>query len=146
MVLGFHFWVQCKGLLKEAILKQPIFLAVDNIFDDIKSIEEVNVFLKGGFAKGSVVVLTARSLDVLQNAHLGLDGSNCFEMPELNKDDAKSLFLEHAVCDEERMKVEIDIVDRSLNRCYFKKGNGKSYHYHPLALKVLGCTTRVYIL
>jgi hypothetical protein len=59
-------------------------------------------------------------------------------MPELQKDEAKSLFMENAIFDyETRMEVDDEIIDSCLKRCYFKKGYGKSYHYHPLALKVL---------
>jgi hypothetical protein len=119
--------------------KQAVFLAIDNMSDNIKSIEQAKIFLSAGFDNGSIVIVTARSLEVLKLCHLGIDGSNCLEMPELQKDEAKSLFMENANFDcETRMDVDDEIIDSCLKRCYFKKGDGKSYHYHPLALKVLG--------
>ena len=119
--------------------KQTVFLAIDNMSDNVMSIDLVKLFLSAGFHYGSVVVVTARSLEVLKTHHLNLDENSCLEMPELQKDEAKALFLQHAICDQEaRAEVDNDILDRCLKRCYFRKGAGKSYHYHPLALKVLG--------
>lgn len=131
--------MQCQDLLKREMKKQAIFLAIDNMSDNTKSIEQAKTFLTAGFANGSIVIVTARSSEVLKLCHLDIDESNCLGMPELQKDEAKSLFVEHAICDSETgTEVDDEIIDRCLKRCYFRKGDGKSYHYHPLALKVLG--------
>ena len=132
-------WMQCEDLLKREMQKQAVFLAIDNVTDNIKSIEQAKIFLSASFNNGSIVIVTTRSLEVLKLHHLDIDESNCLEMPELQKDEAKSLFMENAICDyETRMEVDDEIIDSCLKRCYFKKGDRKSYHYHPLALKVLG--------
>lgn len=126
-------------MLRRELQSQPIFLAIDNICDTTKSVDQAKMFLEGGFAKGSVIIMTARSLDVLGHPYLGIDDDNCLEMPELNEEEAKSLFVKHAIFDEKMSsKVDVETICKCLKRCYFDKGDGKSYHYHPLALKVLG--------
>ena len=122
--------------------KQAVFLAIDNVSDNTKSIELAKYLLSAGFDEKSVVIVTARSLDVLKIKHLDIDDSDCLEMPELEEEEAKSLFLQHAICDmlpEERNAVDDKIISLCIKRCYFQKHRGgESYHYHPLALKVLG--------
>lgn len=115
------------------------FLAIDNMSDDRKSIEQANIFLNGRFGCGSIVIVTSRSLEVLKMHHLGINENNCLEMPELEFHDAKSLFLQHAICDIKTSKeVSDDLIEQFVERCHFKKSDGKSYYYHPLALKTLG--------
>jgi hypothetical protein len=63
------------------------------------------------------------------------------EMPELLEDEAMSLFLYHATPGLHLKNVEFDmekLIRQCVQQCRFCKGKGWSYHYHPLALKVLG--------
>ena len=53
--------------------------------------------------------------------------------------------MEYAIRDNEtRKKVDDEVLRTCVKRCYFKKGVEGSFHYHPLALKVLalqlGCS------
>lgn len=76
------------------LTKKPKFLALDNVKDNLKSIEAAQRFLKACYGSGSVVFVTARSLDVLKK--LNLDESQCLEIPELEEGEARSLFLHSA--------------------------------------------------
>ena len=124
--------MQCFNLLKRDLHKRRVFLAIDNVYNE-KTIEQAKLYLKTRYEPGSIMIVTARSLGLLQN--LKIDEKNCIEMPELEEDEAKHLFLYHASPETE---VDEEFVLRCVERCYFGKGDGKSYHYHPLALKVLG--------
>lgn len=153
--------MQCEDLLKKEMRKQAFFLAIDNVSDSIESIEQARTLLSAGFGHmsdnvesideaktifsagsdhESIIIVTARSLDILKLRHLNIDENNCLEMPELNRREAKALFLQHAKCDSEvRNEVDDKIITRCVNRCYFQKlSDRKTYHYHPLALMVLG--------
>ena len=111
-----------------------VFFALDNVQDDSKSIEGAQAYLSANYGAGSVVMVTARSLDVLKKLHL--DETQCLEMPDLEEDDARALFLNHARVPTEN-EVSEDLVGACIDRCHFLKSNGSSRHYHPLALKVL---------
>ena len=76
-------------LLKREMPKHAIFLAIDNMSDGQKSLKQAKLFLSGGFAVGSIVIVTSRSLDVLRIQHLGIDENNCLEMHELELNEAK---------------------------------------------------------
>ncbi|KAG0615190.1 hypothetical protein M758_5G022300 [Ceratodon purpureus] len=131
---------ECEDLLKKEMPKNVVFLAIDNVSDDQVSINQAKLFLSGGFGSGSVILVTSRSLEVLKMHHLGIDEINCMEMPELVLDEAKALFLQHAIHDHDtRNEVANDkVIENCVKHCNFQKGDGRSYHYHPLALKVLG--------
>jgi len=85
----------------------------------------------------SLVVVTARSQGALKL--LGLDGDACLEMLDLQEADAMTLFLHHAAGGKQFFEDEekLDVMT-CLRRCYFSKGNGQGYHYHPLVLEALG--------
>lgn len=127
-----------ENLLQNEIWSKPIFLAIDNVSEDMKSIEMVKLLLNGGFHEGSRVLITTRTLDVLENAHLGIDERNMFQMPDLNEEEAKLVLLRYATQDYEAIHVDEDVIDKCLMQCHFKKGDKKKSHYHPLALKTLG--------
>ncbi|KAG0561686.1 hypothetical protein KC19_9G083900 [Ceratodon purpureus] len=129
---------ECKDILcKSVAWEQPAFLALDNLWDDSASIEHARMFLQeAAFPEGSVVMVTARSLRTL--GYLGIDKSQCFEVPELSKVDARNLFLYHAANGSQYVdKGDIDMIDECVSRCYFRKSE-KQCHYLPLAVKVLG--------
>ncbi|KAG0601530.1 hypothetical protein M758_11G119300 [Ceratodon purpureus] len=132
---------ECYSLLSQNIIKQKVFIAIDNVFDSSKCLEEADAYLKLNYSPNSVVVVTARSLDQLQM--LQIEKSNCLEMPDLEKDEARSLFMYHAthagrVQDAPEVEVGEEIIKRCLKKCYFGKGREGKHHYHPLALEVLG--------
>ncbi|KAG0606282.1 hypothetical protein M758_9G128400 [Ceratodon purpureus] len=130
---------QCKDILcKSVSWEQPAFLALDNLWDDSASIEHAKMFLQeAAFPEGSVVMVAARTLRTL--SFLGIDKSQCFEVPELSKVDARNLFLYHAANGRQYVdKGDIDMIDECVSRCYFRKSEKHGCHYLPLAVKVLG--------
>ncbi|KAG0601423.1 hypothetical protein M758_11G109500 [Ceratodon purpureus] len=132
---------ECYSLLRQNITKQKVLIAIDNVFDSSKCLEEAGAYLELNYSPNSVVVVTARSLDQL--LMVKIEESNCMEMPDLEKDEARSLFLYHAtdagrVKDALEVEVGEKIIERRLKKCYFGKGRDDKHHYHPLALEVLG--------
>jgi hypothetical protein len=127
--------VQGYAYLKKRMQSEPIFLALDNVQDDYKSIEGAHIYLKGGYGVGSIVLVTARSLDVLMR--LNLEENQCLEMPELEEDEARSLFLNYANLSFGN-GVDEKLLKKCVQLCHLCKADGESKHYHPLALKVLG--------
>jgi hypothetical protein len=114
---------------------QPTFLVLDNVQDEPKSLEVAETYFKASYGCGSVVLVTARSLDVLKK--LNLDECQCLEMPELEENEARSLFLSCVNLPSDH-QVDEALLKDCIERCHFLKGDGKSRHYHPLALQVLG--------
>src|ERR1700737_3383548 len=87
-------WVflQCEDvLLKLENWKQKTFLTIDNVWDDFDSLQQGKLFLRAPFVEGSWVIVTSRFRKTLKS--LNVDESACLEMPELDKDDARNLFL-----------------------------------------------------
>jgi hypothetical protein len=117
------------------VRSEPVFLALDNVQDDYKSNQVAETYLKGGYGVGSTILITARSLDVLMR--LNLEENQCLEMPELEEDEARSLFLNYSNLSFGN-GVDEKLLRKCLQLCHLCKANGKSRHYHPLALKVLG--------
>ena len=74
--------------------------------------------------------------------------NNCFAMPDLELEEARSLFLGYANLKED--EIDKNLLEKCIKRCYFFKGQSSAssstsssplssgYHYHPLALEVLG--------
>jgi hypothetical protein len=60
--------------LKSHAVKERVFLALDNVSDESK--EQAKSYLEANFGGGSVVLVTARSLDQLQC--LGIHKDHCF--------------------------------------------------------------------
>ena len=131
-------YLQCGDkLLNKKIWKQRSFLTIDNVWNDYKSLNEVNVFLRAPFVEGSWVIITSRSKKTLISL-IG-DENACFEMPELDEDDARKMFLYHAANGKDFEKQDdLDAIEECIKSCYFSKGDRLGSHYHPLALKALG--------
>ena len=108
-----------------------VFLAIDNLSES--SIDEAKKYLKVEYCRGSILMVTARAFDDLK--YVGIDDCNCLAMPELEREEARALFLFHA---EPKQEVDKKVVMHCISRCWFFKGFKNSSHYHPLALKVLG--------
>ena len=128
--------VQGYAYLNQRLGTQRVFLALDNVQDNYNSLRMASSFLRAKYGLGSVVLVCARSLDVLKMVYL--NGSECLEMPELEEDEARSLFLEFTNVSARGHDVDETLVKHCLWRCHFLKSDGENRHYHPLALKVLG--------
>ena len=128
--------VQVYAYLNKRLGTQRIFLALDNVQDNYNSLKVAQSFLRAQLGFGSVVLVSARTLDVLKMVNL--NESQCMEMPELEEDEARSLFLEYTNVSACGHDVDEALVKHCLRRCHFLKGDGENRHYHPLALKVLG--------
>ena len=115
---------------------QRVFLALDNVQDNYNSLKMAKSFLKTQYGLGSVVLVSACTLDVLKMVNL--NESQCLEMPELEEGEARSLFLDYSNVLGCGHDVDDTLVRHCLQRCHFLKGDGKSRHYYPLALKILG--------
>lgn len=121
-------------------MRQKIFIAIDNVTHSAKVIAQAEALLHIGYAQGSVALLTARTFDQLENVKPSkfqggtIYESNCFEMPELEETEARSLLLHHA---SPSSHVNEDVLMECLQRCYFSKDDGDC-HFLPLALEVLG--------
>lgn len=131
--------MQCRNQLKRCIVNQPVFLTIDNVSDDLEVIKQAKTFLGVRWNKGSVIIVTARSLDELLRLKPYINKNDCMEMPELKEDDAMSLFLNHVTANKHDITTKMDkeLLKRCVERCYFSKREGKG-HYIPLALEVLG--------
>ncbi|KAG0621673.1 hypothetical protein M758_3G039500 [Ceratodon purpureus] len=112
-----------------------VFLAIDNASGATS--KQALTLLRAKYGPGSVVLVTARSIDVLKS--LRINESECIAMPELEIDEAKALFLYHAACiPNTHNEADEELISSCVQRCCFRKGGGISYHYHPLALQALG--------
>ncbi|KAG0611643.1 hypothetical protein M758_7G154700 [Ceratodon purpureus] len=127
-----------KGL-KSGIIKEAVFLALDNVSDTQASINEAKSYLSASLPHGSIVMVTSRSKYTLKKLRPYVDEDNCLEMPELDVQEAKSLFI---ISSNFEPKSEDDekLVMHCVERCHFRKDDGSAehHHYHPLALDVLG--------
>jgi len=118
-------------------MKQKTFLAIDNVWDNTKSIKQALMFLQAPFHPDSLVLVTTRAQRTLEL--LGIDGGACLEMPKLGQGDATNLFLHYAANGQQfTSEKDVSFIDMCVERCYFSKGDGGGFHYHPLALEALG--------
>jgi len=114
-----------------------VFLAIDNVSSTTS--KQALTFLQANYGLGSVLLVIAHSLNELTS--LGIDGNECMEMLELEMEEARSLFLYHVACVPPTYwsnKDDHELISSCIERCHFKKSNGISSHYHPLALQTLG--------
>lgn len=109
-----------RNALKEGIIKDAVFLALDNMSDRDASKAEVQTYLSGRLPSGSIVMVTARSKDWLSRLRPHIDESKCMEMPELMVEEAKSLFAKSSDL-QLRNEVDEELILRCVKRCYFKK-------------------------
>ena len=61
---------QCGYRLKEEMKKQRVFLTIDNVVDSSESLKEASVYIQAEYGNGSVIVVTARSIDQLQMVNI----------------------------------------------------------------------------
>ncbi|KAG0559628.1 hypothetical protein KC19_10G119600 [Ceratodon purpureus] len=131
---------ECRDKLRRCIVKQPVFLAIDNLLDNPEAKKQAKTLLGTRWAKGSVVIVTTRAQGELTNLNQYIRSEDCIQMPELTKEEATSLFLNHVTCGQGATTTVLDkgLVGRCVERCHFGKGEGLGCHYIPLALEVLG--------
>ena len=123
--------------MKSEIWKQKSFLTIDNVWDDFVSLQQGKLYLRAPFVEGSWVIITSRFKKTLRS--LNVDENACFEMPELDKDDARDMFLYHAANGKKFENWDDSLViEVCIYSCYFAKGEGRGSYYHPLSLKALG--------
>ncbi|KAG0556584.1 hypothetical protein KC19_11G064900 [Ceratodon purpureus] len=103
-------------LLKERVHKHKVFLAIDNVWDSSVSRDAALTFLQAGFHCDSMVLVTARTRDIL--VRLDIDENHCIEMPELDKEEATKLFLHHALpyCSQVEGS-QREVVEQCVERC-----------------------------
>ena len=124
------------GLKEGTFINDTVFLAVDDMSDADESVMEANRYLKARLPPGSIVIVTTQYRDSLARVGLDVDGDECMEMPELESEEARCLFL--ASCGGRNGDDE-QLIERCIKKCRFWKGDReRSYHYIPLALDVLG--------
>ena len=145
---------QLEDFLKSRMPHHKVFLSVDNVWED--GLEEARMYLELGYQCGSKVLVTSRSVGVLESLKLSAK-EDCIEMPELEEESATKLFLHHVGCGHESFDEERwNIIRRCVEACRFHKAyvsdsrNGISLEgkrkecesrmkqYLPLALKVWG--------
>lgn len=118
-----------------------MFLTIDNVSIDHGIIKQAKTYLGTKWSEGSVVIVTSRSLDDLMYLREYINESDCMEVPKLTKDEAKSLFLNHAKSTnnyDATIKMDEQLVNHCVEKCCFSKGTCKDdHHYIPLALEVL---------
>ena len=130
-------YLQCEDVLLKTTWKKKSFLTIDNVWDDSDSLEQARLYLRAPFVEGSWVIITSRFKKTLRS--LNVDENACFEMPELDKDDARRMFLYHTPIGKEfEQQHDLDAIEKCIESCYFRKGEGQGSHYHPLSLKALG--------
>ena len=122
-----------------------MFLAIDNVWDDRESLEEAAGYLVHELHPESKVLVTTRCKTTLRN--LGIQDECCFEMPDLREEDAMGLFLHYACPSSPTLidlanPVHLKVIRECISYAWHSKtGDTKlshAYHFHPLALKVLG--------
>jgi hypothetical protein len=130
--------------------KKPKFLAVDNVQDTLASAQEAENYLRW-LSPESIIIITSRSRHNLRPVTLG--DTCCNPIPNLNKEEAMTLFLKIAAPEVDRQSLDqrhIRILENCLQICFYSRKkedgahtvNGESGHYHPLALRAVAAYFR----
>lgn len=141
--------------------KEPKFLAVDNVQDTLASLQEAESYLKW-LSPESIIIITSRSRDNLLSVKPGDDIIPCNPIPNLDQEEAMTLFLKIAAPDVDRQSLDHRhnrILENCLKICFFPRKkeinydqvpvddgdhtvNGESGHHHPLALRAVAAYFR----
>eukprot|EP01018_Ginkgo_biloba_P033964 Gb_01384 [translate_table: standard] len=143
-----------QDLLQKRMYSQKVFLALDNVSENEKSLQEARSFLRVGFRIGSMVLVTARSLPVLLELLGNASQTNCVALPDLLEEEATDILLQRALPDLEGLSLTVDqqeIIQHCTSSCKFKRDIATAntyigvpgyeineYQYHPLALNAIG--------
>lgn len=82
--------------------------------------KQVDQYLSAKLPPGSVVMVTTRSKELLLNMRKYFNPNNCMEMPELNLEEAKALFVKSCNFGDEE-KINDRLIERCVMRCCFQK-------------------------
>jgi hypothetical protein len=130
--------VQVLHLLIQHVPKHRLFLVVDNVWDQQR--QEARSFLSLPFKKGSVVLVTARSIEILNLFNNIIPWKDCFSSPFLDTHAATNLFLNSA---DHKSLSELEPKEKALTTTFVEScrflmpGSSGCGEYHPLALTVL---------
>ncbi|KAG0589462.1 hypothetical protein KC19_1G022000 [Ceratodon purpureus] len=128
--------------------KNPKFLAVDNVQEDLDSRQEAEKYLEW-LSPRSFIIITSRSRDNLVSVNREII---CKPFPNLKREEATTLFLRIAAPELARQPLDHKqnrIIEKCLQICFFSQKdhgdhavNGEGSHYHPLALRALASYLR----
>ena len=129
-------------------IEHKVFLTIDNVWNEDESREQAECLLGMGLHPDSLVIVTSRNREVLE--WLGIHKECCFEMPELDKEDATAVLLQSAAPGhdiESLTEYQRVAVGEVVERCFLAKGPicdiVSEKQYVPLALEVLGRQLRL---
>ncbi|KAG0559495.1 hypothetical protein KC19_10G109500 [Ceratodon purpureus] len=108
------------GLKEGNFVKEAVFLALDNLLDSNAAFKQVKRYLSAKLPSGSIVMVTTRSKDLLLNMRQYFNQNNCMEMPELNIEEATSLFVKSSEFEKEGDD-DARLIERCVMRCCFRK-------------------------
>ncbi|XP_057868041.1 putative disease resistance protein At3g14460 [Cryptomeria japonica] len=115
---------------------QRVLLVLDNVTEE--SIDEVTDYLKEELGENSCILLSARSVDVLE-MHFKIGKRSCMRVPRLEEDEAIEILLEKAPIDVSTMGAEEKaFAVKCADRFLFEEVGRRGQTFHPLALKAFG--------
>ncbi|KAG0627336.1 hypothetical protein M758_2G192700 [Ceratodon purpureus] len=132
-------------LEQDRIKRQPgVFLAIDNVSSDQRSLDEARAYLEAGFCPKSRIIVTSRGQNIVEG--LLSHSKFCKPVPSLTQKEAETVFLKmaapgkilSALTDEERRNLALCV-----EQCRFPRGRDQQYHllasrqYHPMAIRAL---------
>ncbi|KAG0622823.1 hypothetical protein M758_3G126300 [Ceratodon purpureus] len=121
-----------------------VFLALDNVSGDQRSLDEARAYLEAGFCPKSRIIVTSRGQNIVEG--LLSHSKFCKPVPSLTQKEAETVFLKmvapgeilSALTDEERRSLALCV-----EQCRFPRGRDQQYHflssrqYHPMAIRAL---------
>ncbi|KAG0606854.1 hypothetical protein M758_9G173400 [Ceratodon purpureus] len=121
-----------------------VFLSIDNVSGDQRSLDEARAYLEAGFCPKSRIIVTSRGKNIVES--LLSHSKFCKPVPSLTKKEAETVFLKmaspgtilSALTDEERRSLALCV-----EQCRFPRGRDQQYHflasrqYHPMAIRAL---------
>ena len=119
-----------------------VFLALDNVTDAPEILEEVLWYLSVSYGVGSMILVTSRSLEVLLS-ELQINKDHCLEVPDLNKTEAITLFLQagpsnkHLELSSYSGDEQVRVVEGVQRALFPRKLRQEGEHFHPLAIRYL---------
>ncbi|GLJ23430.1 hypothetical protein SUGI_0443460 [Cryptomeria japonica] len=119
------------------------FLVVDNIGDERESIDEARNLLDAGFGEGSMILLTARSPNILKSVIPEIENS-IVPVPALNEDEAIAVLMDLPLEKVFELSSEQKHNARKCAQsCLFRRQGWEEGNYNnPLALKTYGAYLR----
>ncbi|XP_057868045.1 disease resistance protein ADR2-like [Cryptomeria japonica] len=113
-----------------------VLLVLDNITEE--SIDEVTYYLKAELGENSWILLSARSVDVLER-YFKIDKQSRMRVPRLKQVEAIAILLERASVEVSTLGAEDKaFAVKCADRCSFKEVDRREGTFHPLALKAFG--------